>query len=94
MGEGLFSPWHIAIIAFVVFMVFGPKKIADRLTDLSQGVQQWIDDDGEGGSPSAATGDTEAAPAPAAPKKVKLSRRIGQRLYRLTHRRRKRRAPL
>ena len=91
MGEGLFSPWHIAIIAFVVFMVFGPKKIADRFTDISQGVQQWIDSDGEGGGP-AGTAPAEAAPAP--PKKVKLSRRIGQRLYRLTHRRKKRRAPL
>lgn len=94
MGEGLFSPWHIAIIAFVVFMVFGPKKIADRFTDISQGVQQWIDNDGEGGGPSAAGGDAGTAAAPAAPKKVKLSRRIGQRLYRLTHRKKKRRAPL
>lgn len=93
MGEGLFSPWHIAIIAFVVFMVFGPKKIADRFTDISQGVQRLMDDDGEGAAPSAATAEAEAAPA-TPPKKVKLSRRIGQRLYRLTHRRKKRRAPL
>lgn len=90
MGEGLFSPWHIAIIAFVVFMVFGPKKIADRFTDISQGVQEWMDDDGEAGAAPVATGEAEAAPPP--PKKVKLSRRIGQRLYRLRHRRR--RAPL
>ncbi|HZQ79288.1 MAG TPA: twin-arginine translocase TatA/TatE family subunit [Acidimicrobiia bacterium] len=89
MGEGLFSPWHIAIIAFVVFMVFGPKKIADRFTDLSQGVQEWIENDGEGGA-APATDEAQAAPPP--PKKVKLSRRIGQRLYRLRHRRR--RAPL
>jgi len=94
VGEGLFSPWHIAIIAFVVFMVFGPKKIADRFTDISQGVQRLMDDDGEGSGPSAATAASDAAPPPPAPKKVKLSRRIGQRLYRLTHRKKKRRAPL
>lgn len=94
MGEGLFSPWHIAIIAFVVFLVFGPKKIADRITDFSQGMQQWIESDGEGTGPPGGAGDAEAAAAPAAPKKVKLSRRIGQRLYRLTHRRRRRRARL
>jgi len=86
VGEGLFSPWHIAIIAFVVFLVFGPKKIADRFTDISQGVQQWIENDGEGGAAPAAPGEAEAAPPP--PKKIKLSRRIGQRLYRLRHRRR------
>jgi len=93
VGEGLFSPWHIAIIAFVVFIVFGPKKIADRFTDISQGMQQWMDNDGEGGGPPVATAETEPAPAPAPPKKVKLSRRIGQRLYRLMHRPKKRRAP-
>ncbi len=66
MGEGLFSPWHIAIIAFVVFMVFGPKKIADRFTDLSQGVQEWIENDGEGGAAPATDEATAVPPATSA----------------------------
>jgi len=85
VGEGLFSPWHIAIIAFVVFMVFGPKKIADRFTDISHGVQQWMDDDGEGSGPSAAAGEGEPPPPP---RKQSLARRLGARLHRRKKRKR------
>ncbi len=89
MGEGLFSPWHIAIIAFVVFMVFGPKKLADRFTDISQGMHSWMDGEGEGGPSGGGSGEAEVVAAPP-PKKPSLARRFGQWLHR--RRERKRRA--
>jgi hypothetical protein len=84
--EGLLSPWHIVIIAFVVFMVFGPKKLAARWEGISDTVQHLMDDDGTGPSPTAAP---EAVPPPK--KKERWARRLGRRLTRL-RRRGKRRA--
>ena len=28
--EGLFSPWHLLILAVVLFVVVGPRKVAAR----------------------------------------------------------------
>lgn len=81
MFEGLLSPWHIAIIVFALFMVFGPKKIADKWEDMSHTVSHWVDDDGSGPSPDAA----DAPPPP--PKKEKLARRIGRWMTRRKRRR-------
>ena len=32
--EGLFSPWHLLILAVVLFVVVGPRKVAARWHDL------------------------------------------------------------
>lgn len=40
MFEGLLSPWHLVIIAFVVFMIFGPKRIADRTKQAGKKISQ------------------------------------------------------
>ena len=71
------------IIAFVVFMVFGPKKLAERFEGVSDTVQRLMDDDGSGPSPTAAP---EAAAPPTKKKKERWARRIGRRLYRLRRR--------
>ena len=86
--EGLFSPWHIAIILFVVFIVFGPKKLAERFEGISGTVQRLMDDDGTGPSPLAAP---EAAPPPK--KKEPWARRLARRLARLRRRGKKRPTP-
>jgi len=41
--EGLFSPWHLLIIAFFVFMIFGPRRIADRVNQAGKKIQQRTD---------------------------------------------------
>jgi len=41
--EGLFSPWHLLIIAFFVFMIFGPRRIADRVNQAGKKIQQLTD---------------------------------------------------
>ena len=84
MFEGLLSPWHLVIIAFVVFMVFGPKKLAERWEGVSHTVKHWVDDDGD---PSTAGA---AEPAPAPEPKPSWSRRFARRLARLRRRRRRR----
>ena len=43
MFEGLFSPWHLLIIAFFVFMIFGPRRIADRVNQAGKKIQQLTD---------------------------------------------------
>ena len=43
MFEGLFSPWHLVIIAFFVFMIFGPRRIADRMSKAGKKIQQLTD---------------------------------------------------
>jgi len=45
--DGALSPWHLAIIAAALFLVVGPKKIADRFTHMGKSVQRFVDDDGE-----------------------------------------------
>jgi Sec-independent protein translocase protein TatA len=32
--EGLFSPWHLLILAVVLFVVISPRKVAARWQDL------------------------------------------------------------
>jgi Sec-independent protein translocase protein TatA len=41
--EGLFSPWHLLIIAFFVFMIFGPRRIADRVNQAGKKIQHLTD---------------------------------------------------
>lgn len=48
MGEGLFSFWHIAILAFVIFIVVGPKALVKQWHRATDGIQQLVEG---GGSP-------------------------------------------
>jgi len=53
--EGLLSPWHLVILALVLFMVVGPKRFVSRLHHLGRTAQRFVDDD--------ASDDTVGAPA-------------------------------
>ena len=82
MFEGLFSPWHIVIIAVTLFIVVGPQKLADRWKGTTGTISRLVD------------GDDAAASAPAvpveppAPPKPSLAQRLGRRVRRLRRRRR------
>jgi sec-independent protein translocase protein TatA len=43
MGSGLVSPWHIAILALVVLLVFGPKKLPEIGRSLGHGLRELKD---------------------------------------------------
>lgn len=43
MGSGLVSPWHIAIFALVVLLVFGPKKLPEMGRSLGKGMRELKD---------------------------------------------------
>ena len=43
MGSGLISPWHIAIFALVVLLVFGPKRLPEMGRSLGRGMRELKD---------------------------------------------------
>ena len=43
MGSGLISPWHIAIFALVVLLVFGPKRLPEMGRSLGKGMRELKD---------------------------------------------------
>lgn len=43
MDAGLLSPWHIAILAVVLLLVFGPKKLPEMGRSLGKGVRELKD---------------------------------------------------
>jgi sec-independent protein translocase protein TatA len=43
VGSGLVSPWHIAIFALVVLLVFGPKKLPEMGRSLGKGMREFKD---------------------------------------------------
>ena len=43
MGSGFVSPWHIAIFALVVLLVFGPKKLPELGRSLGKGMREFKD---------------------------------------------------
>ena len=53
--EGLFSPWHLLILAVVLFVVIGPRKVAARWHDLRDAGRRLTGepDDEESGSADA-----------------------------------------
>lgn len=40
MGSGVLSPWHIAIFALVVLLVFGPKRLPEMGRSLGKGLRE------------------------------------------------------
>ncbi len=67
VGSGVISPWHIAIFALVVLLVFGPKRLPEMGRSLGKGMREFKDsithhhEQTEEGDPQAAQG---ALPAP------------------------------
>jgi sec-independent protein translocase protein TatA len=43
MGSGLISPWHIAIFALVVLLVFGPKRLPEMGRSMGKGLRELKD---------------------------------------------------
>ncbi len=72
--EGLFGPWHLLIIAVVVFVVVGPRKMAASLRGTAESVQRFVD-------PDEYPPDEQLAEAEV-PQRTKLSYRLGRRLRR------------
>ncbi len=69
MGLGLENPLHLLIIAVIVLLVFGPKRLPEAGKSLGKGIRQFRDaitggdDDEDEKRPQV----TPAAEAPAAP---------------------------
>jgi len=79
--EGLLAPWHLVIIAFVLFLVVGPQKLAARWQGTTESISRWVD--GEEPAPA-----VEAPAEPPEPARPSLAHRLGRRLRRLRSRRR------
>ncbi len=73
MFEGLFGPWHLLILAVVVFVVVGPRRIASTLRGTADSVQRLVDPDEH---------PADAPPANIEQPRRKLSYRLGRRLRR------------
>lgn len=43
MATGFLSPWHVAIFALVVLLVFGPKKLPVLGRTLGKGLREFND---------------------------------------------------
>jgi sec-independent protein translocase protein TatA len=43
VGSGLISPWHIAIFALVVLLVFGPKRLPEMGRSMGKGLRELKD---------------------------------------------------
>jgi len=43
MGVGLLSPWHIAILAIVLLLFFGPKRLPEMGRSLGKGMREFKD---------------------------------------------------
>jgi sec-independent protein translocase protein TatA len=41
--SGAISPWHIAIFALVVLLVFGPKRLPEMGRSLGKGLREFKD---------------------------------------------------
>jgi Sec-independent protein translocase protein TatA len=76
--EGLFSPWHLVILAVVLFLVVGPRKMSARWHDMRDAGRRLLGDDDE----QRGDDDEQRSAAPAAPAKQSLARRLGRRLRR------------
>jgi sec-independent protein translocase protein TatA len=43
VGSGVISPWHIAIFALVVLLVFGPKRLPEMGRSMGKGLREFKD---------------------------------------------------
>jgi len=43
MGEGLFQPMHLLVIAFIALLVFGPKRLPELGKGLGDGIRSFKD---------------------------------------------------
>ena len=43
MGSGVISPWHIAILALVLLIAFGPKRLPEMGRSLGKGMRELKD---------------------------------------------------
>ena len=41
MGEGLFQPMHLLVIAFIALLVFGPRKVPELGKGLGDGIRAF-----------------------------------------------------
>jgi len=74
--EGLFGPWHLLIVALVVFVVVGPRKLTAAVRGTTESVQRLIDPDEH---PPDAPVVAEVRP------RRRLSYRLGRRFRRRRH---------
>ncbi len=78
MIEGLFSPWHLVIIAVTAFLVLGPRRLSRRWHDFNATVQHWADGEDQTTQP----GNQLGAGGPPDVERRSLSYRVGSRLRR------------
>jgi sec-independent protein translocase protein TatA len=43
MGEGLFQPMHLLVIAFIALLLFGPKRLPELGKGLGDGIRAFKD---------------------------------------------------
>ena len=76
MFDGALAPWHLVVIAFALFMLFGPKKIAAQTQSMRDAFRRFADGD------DARTDGVDGGAATAKPVKRSRAYRVGQRLRR------------
>ena len=61
MGEGLFQPLHLLIIAFIALIVFGPKRLPELGKGMGEAIRGFKQSMREGDEPQK---DTTTPPKP------------------------------
>jgi sec-independent protein translocase protein TatA len=70
VGSGILSPWHLVILALVLLLIFGPKRLPEMGRSLGHGLREFKDSvsglseaphDGTVALPSAEGGDASGA---------------------------------
>ena len=67
MGE-FFQPTHLLVIALIVFVLFGAKRLPELGKGLGEGLKGFKDGIKNAGEPTPTVQQQSAAPAPAPPK--------------------------
>jgi hypothetical protein len=80
--DGLFGPWHLIILAAVIFVVVGPRKIAGQWRGGAEAVRRWADDEPANGATDGATVGEPIAADTSRTRKRSLSYRLGRLLRR------------
>jgi len=60
MGEGLFQPMHLLVIAFIALLVFGPKKLPELGKGLGDGIRAFKEGMKDPEKPAAGANATES----------------------------------